>query len=87
MNQPSNARSRRLPTVYTLSNEVAGNQLIAYEAATDGTLTLKGSYPTYGLGTDGGLGNQGALTFNANQFFLYAVNPGSDEISFFCSVA
>lgn len=77
------ARYAQRTLVYTLSNEISGNKLIAFEALADGTLSETGRFPTNGTGTDGGLGNQSALTFNQTQWLLYTVNPGSNEISFF----
>ena len=68
-------------TVYTMSNAAAGNSILAFEASSDGTLTPAASYPTGGLGTGGGLGNQGAIAVDRD--FLYAINAGSDEVSVF----
>lgn len=68
-------------SVYTLSNETNGNAVLQFEQADDGSLSLAARYPTGGLGTGGGLGNQGAIA--AGDDFLYAVDPGSNEISVF----
>ncbi len=70
-------------TVYTLSNEAAGNRLITFHSNADGSLTEGGSYATGGAGTDGGLGNQGALALSQSGRLLFAVNAGSNEISAF----
>lgn len=70
-------------SVYTISNEVAANRILVFNRNSDGTLTEAGSYHTGGTGTGGGLGNQGALVLSDNKIFLFAVNPGSNEISFF----
>ncbi|NND35008.1 MAG: beta-propeller fold lactonase family protein [Saprospiraceae bacterium] len=70
-------------SVYSISNEVSANRVLVYNRNSDGTLTEAGSYHTGGTGTGGGLGNQGALALSDSRIFLFAVNPGSNEISFF----
>lgn len=70
-------------TVYTLSNEASGNEVIAFDRKKDGTITESGRYATGGLGTGGGLGNQGALALSKTGRFLYAVNAGSNDFSVF----
>jgi 6-phosphogluconolactonase (cycloisomerase 2 family) len=67
--------------VYTLTNEVAGNHVVAFERAANGSLTLTGSYATGGLGNGSGLGSQGALVLSQDGRWLFAVNAGSNEIS------
>ena len=66
--------------VYTESNAAGGNEILAF-ASDNGSLVLASRASTHGLGTEGGLGNQGALAFDARRHFLFAVNAGSDEIS------
>lgn len=68
---------------YSMSNDATGNQVMAYHRAEDGRLTALKSYPTGGLGTGAGLGNQGALALSQNSHWLYVVNAGSDDISVF----
>lgn len=77
------SRSNFRPVIYTLSNEASGNEVIVFKSNANGTINETARYATGGTGTDGGLGNQSALAFNRSQRFLYAVNPGSNEISFF----
>jgi len=69
--------------VYTSSNGAAGNQVLAFDRAGDGSLTPAGSIATGGNGTGGGLSNQGALALTKRGRFLYVVNAGSDSISTF----
>ncbi|MCI0445168.1 lactonase family protein [bacterium] len=69
--------------VYTMSNAVSGNEILVFSRAADGTLTPAGSFPTGGLGTGSGLGNQGGVVLSRNGKFLFVVNAGSDEISVF----
>jgi 6-phosphogluconolactonase len=67
--------------VYTLTNSPAGNAVLIYQRAADGTLTAAGSVATGGLGTGAGLGSQGALMLSEDHEWLFAVNAGSNEIS------
>jgi 6-phosphogluconolactonase (cycloisomerase 2 family) len=69
--------------VYTLSNSPAGNAVLAFPRAADGTLGSPVPYPTGGTGTGGGLGSQEALVLSENGRDLYAVNAGSNSISLF----
>ena len=71
----------RAAAVYTLSNATAGNAVLAYDRAADGSLTAAGSFATGGTGTGGGLGNQGAVVLSDNGRFVFAVNAGSNDIS------
>jgi 6-phosphogluconolactonase len=70
-------------TVYTETNSAAGNEVQIYRSSPDGSLGLAGAVATGGFGTDGGLGNQGALALTKNGRWLFAVNAGSNEISAF----
>lgn len=69
--------------VYTLSNQTAGNMVLVYRRAANGSLTYTASYAAGGNGTGGGLGNQGAVTISNDNEVLFAVNPGSNSISSF----
>jgi 6-phosphogluconolactonase (cycloisomerase 2 family) len=75
--------------VFVQTDNPAGNQIVAYERAGDGTLAQAGTYATEGLGgvLEGSvvdhLASQGALAYDAQHRLLYAVNAGSDTISVF----
>ena len=69
--------------VFTIDNAAAGNDVLAFSRAADGTLTAAGTYPTGGLGTDVGLGTQGAVTLALGGKLLLAVNAGSNDVSTF----
>jgi 6-phosphogluconolactonase len=69
--------------VYTLTNQAAGNAVAVFERSSDGSLTPAGEVPTGGLGSGGGLGNQGALALADGRRFLFAVNAGSNDLSAF----
>lgn len=70
-------------TVYTQTNDLTGNQVLAFREGTAGTLTPVGSYPTGGLGSGDGLGSQGAVVLSPNRSQLFVVNAGSDTVSVF----
>ena len=69
--------------VYVLSNQTAGNAVLAYTRSADGTLTFDHGYPTTGTGTGGGLGSQGAVIVDDAEAHLYAVDAGSSTITSF----
>jgi 6-phosphogluconolactonase len=69
--------------VYVLGNQPAGNTVIRYDRARDGSLVAAGEYPTGGTGTGAGLNSQGAVTIDDAGRYLYAVNAGSASISSF----
>ncbi|MEM9057654.1 MAG: beta-propeller fold lactonase family protein, partial [Pseudomonadota bacterium] len=69
--------------VYTSTNATDGNQVAIYSRAVDGTATFDRFVDTGGLGSGGGLGNQGAVTLSDNGRWLYVVNAGSDSLSVF----
>jgi hypothetical protein len=77
------------PAVFVQTDNLSGNQIVAYERAGDGTLTQAGTYATGGLGgqLEGSvvdhLASQGSLAYDAQNRLLYAVNAGSDTISVF----
>ncbi len=69
--------------VYTLTNNIAGNEVVVFDRFADGSLGGQRSYSTRGTGTGGGLGNQGALALSDSGRLLLAVNPGSNSVSVF----
>ncbi len=75
--------------VFVQTDNVAGNQIVAYQRAGNGVLTLAGTYPTGGLGSvlTGSvvdhLASQGSLTYDQRDDLLYAVNAGSNTVSVF----
>ncbi len=69
--------------VYTSTNAVGGNEVVAYRREADGSLTPGPVYATGGAGTGGGLGNQGAVAFGRGANFLLVVNAGSNELTAF----
>jgi 6-phosphogluconolactonase (cycloisomerase 2 family) len=75
--------------VFVQTDNTAGNQVVAYHRAADGTLTLAGSYPAGGLGGQlagsvvDHLASQGSLAYDPGRALLYAVNAGSNTVSVF----
>ena len=69
--------------VYTNSNQPAGNTILVYDRAADGSLTAAGSYATGGTGTGAGLGNQGGVIFAGNGRYLLATNAASNDVTSF----
>lgn len=72
---------RSSDTVYTLSNDAQSNRIVSFKRSYYGKLIPSASYATGGTGSGGGLGNQGALASDGE--LLFAVNPGSDDLSVF----
>jgi hypothetical protein len=76
-------------TAFVQTDNTSGNQVVAYDRATDGTLSEAGTYSTGGLGgaLEGSvvdhLASQASLTYDEPNGLLYAVNAGSDTISVF----
>jgi 6-phosphogluconolactonase len=69
-------------TVYTMTNS-AMNSILAFDRTKDGMLLGAVSYPTGGMGTGGGLGNQSAVVLSQDNRLLFTVNAGSNDISVF----
>jgi 6-phosphogluconolactonase len=69
--------------VYTASNRVAGNEILVFDRDERGGLSFAQAFPTGGLGTGGGLGNQGGLVLSADSRWLLVVNAGSNDVSVF----
>lgn len=70
-------------TVYTLSNDAARNEVLAFRHRGRGRMEPAGRFATGGTGTGSGLGNQGALALSENERYLFAVNAGSNDVSVF----
>jgi hypothetical protein len=75
--------------VFVQTDNTAGNDVVAYDRAQDGTLSPAGSYPTGGLGgvlagsVVDHLASQGSLAYDPAHASLIAVNAGSDTVSVF----
>lgn len=75
--------------VFVQTDNLSGNQVVAYSRTDDGALTWSATYGTDGLGgkLNGSavdhLASQGSLTYDAANALLYAVNAGSNTVSVF----
>ncbi len=75
--------------VFVLDDDPAGNGVIAFSRARDGSLVRRTTFATGGLGArlDGAvvdpLASQAGLTYDRKHGLLYAVNAGSDSVSVF----
>lgn len=70
-------------TVYTESNAPGGNELLVFAQREDGSLALRHSVSAHGLGSGGGLSNQGAVALSPGASLIFAVNAASDSIASF----
>jgi 6-phosphogluconolactonase (cycloisomerase 2 family) len=87
--QAQAAPDRQSAPVFVQTDNPAGNTIVAYDRATDGSLHQAGVYPT---GGDGGilagsvvdhLASQGSLAYDRGHGLLYAVNAGSNTVTVF----
>jgi 6-phosphogluconolactonase (cycloisomerase 2 family) len=72
--------------VFVMTNGADRNQVIAYESSSNGGFTEAGRFDTGGRGSGGSLmpfESQGSLTLSQDRSLLFAVNPGSGELSVF----
>jgi 6-phosphogluconolactonase (cycloisomerase 2 family) len=68
---------------YSISNSAAGNELLVFTRAADGSLAPAGSVSAGGVGTGSGLASQGAVTLTEDGRAIVAVNPGSNSVAAF----
>jgi len=79
-----NALDLRRGAVFGMTNDAAGNQVLAYDRAPDGSLSLGGTYNTGGEGTSRiRLSSQGPVVLSKDGRHLFVANVGSSEISVF----
>ncbi|MFZ4658849.1 MAG: lactonase family protein [Caldilineaceae bacterium] len=65
------------------ADPIRGNEIVMYQRAANGALTLSGRFPTGGQGLGSGLGSQDSVILSKNGRWLFVVNAGSNEISVF----
>jgi len=78
---PSASASSGAGSLYTQTNDPAGNAVQKFERGRDGSLTPAGTFATGGAGLASLGGRQGAVQLSGRS--LYAVNAGSDSVSVF----
>jgi 6-phosphogluconolactonase (cycloisomerase 2 family) len=75
--------------VFVQTDNTAGNQVVAYQRAANGSLTQAGTYATGGLGgvltgsVVDHLASQGSLQYDQRHSLLFAVNAGGNTVSVF----
>jgi 6-phosphogluconolactonase len=87
---PAMAGENRPGAVYTQTQDPAGNQIVVYERAFDGTITETARVATGGVGVASTppfgfpiLDSQGGVELTRNGRLLFAVNAGDDTVSSF----
>ena len=86
---PAGAETASPHVVFVQDDNPAGNTVYAYDRATDGSLSLAGSYASGGAGgvlagsVVDHLASQGGLALDSAHDLLFAVNAGSDTVSVF----
>lgn len=80
---PGTSSAQAVGAVYTMSNESGGNHVVVFSRDPQGALSWSASVPTGGLGSGAGLGNQGAVALSEDGRWLFAVNPGSNDLTVF----
>lgn len=68
---------------FAMTNRAANNEVVAFRRTADGTLTEAKAYATGGNGIGVDFDTQGGLTLSADHRYLYACNPGSDDVTVF----
>lgn len=77
--------------VFVQTDNLTGNQVVAYARAGNGTLKLAGTYSTGGVGGQlagsaiDHLASQGSLGYDRRHGLLYAVNAGSNTLTVFAA--
>jgi 6-phosphogluconolactonase len=81
----ANTDAGALPTnaaVYTMSNAAAGNAIVGFKRAANGSLSpMAAPFVTGGKGSGAGLGEQGALAYDLTNNRLLTVNGGDHSFS------
>jgi 6-phosphogluconolactonase len=67
--------------VYTMTNAVSGNQIIAFHRSENGSLSPAGTFATGGNGSGTGLGSGHSLVTTENGRYVIVVNAGSNSVS------
>ncbi|MBA3715621.1 MAG: beta-propeller fold lactonase family protein [Pyrinomonadaceae bacterium] len=74
---------RNVGNVYVMTNGATGNGVVIFRRGAHGQLANAGTVATGGRGTGNLLENQGSLILSQGGEWLFAANPGSDDISVF----
>ncbi|MGI0129192.1 MAG: lactonase family protein [Thermoplasmata archaeon] len=69
--------------VFTMTNAVTGNHVLASRIGNEGALIPAGSFATHGSGTGASLADAGSVILTDDHHFLLVVNAGSDSVTVF----
>lgn len=69
--------------VFAMTNRSGNNEVIAFNRAPDGVLAQTGRFSTRGNGIGVDFDTQGGLRLSPDNRYLYACNPGSDDVTVF----
>lgn len=83
LDQELTPRNHNNSVLLALSNDASGNEVISFNRNSDQTIYEGGRFSTGGKGSGLSLDNQSSMALSAGGKFLYTVNPGSDDFSFF----
>jgi 6-phosphogluconolactonase (cycloisomerase 2 family) len=75
--------THRIGWVFTETNDSAGNNVLVFERAADGSLTARASVSTNGDGSATSLGSEGSVVLSGDGQWLFAVNAGTNTLSVF----
>ncbi|KEF55942.1 uncharacterized protein A1O9_07522 [Exophiala aquamarina CBS 119918] len=69
--------------VFALTNSPFSNDVVTFSRASDGQLVQNAIIPTGGMGIGVDFDTQGGLRLSSDNSFLYAVSPGTDQVTVF----
>jgi 6-phosphogluconolactonase len=69
--------------VFTMTNAVSGNAVLAYHIGAGGGLVSEGRFATHGKGTGVSLADAGSVVLAKDHQFLLVVNAGSNTVTVF----
>ncbi len=69
--------------VFTMTNAVSGNAVLAFRYGPTGALVPAGTFATRGTGTGASLADQGALALTSDHRYLLVVNAGDNTVTVF----
>jgi 6-phosphogluconolactonase (cycloisomerase 2 family) len=73
-----------MPDVYLQTNDAAGNEVLAFSRAADGSLSPAGRYPSGGRGSgQRHLASAGSVVLSPDLRWLLVTNAGSNDLSLF----
>ncbi len=69
--------------VFTMTNAISGNAILAFHIGPGGALVPAGTYRTHGTGTGSSLADQGSVVLTPDDHYLLVVNAGDSSVSVF----